>query len=130
MIRYMTIGHFDHDALQNHRLVVVKPLDMKIVHQLVAEMGEFLPNGEMVVAALPVIYQNGYIMCPPIVRGKALEFLVRLAEETSCDIADMELGHLMTPKEFREHCERLVDVRNQAPPLFPPSSTPDRSSFS
>jgi len=119
MIRYYVIGFLDHDAVKQHQFVTRKSIDKTVVQGLVDEMGQILPNGNISVDGQIFLSHDDCLTFPvPVLRPKAVDFIVRLTQETGCDIADIELGYIITPEVFRELCELLADPRNQAPPLF------------
>jgi hypothetical protein len=120
MIRYMVLGYLDHDAVYHHKLVVRKPLDKGSVERLVQEMGEVSTDGGFSVGGHAFFSHDGeYLTFPaPVNRRKAIDFIVRLAQETGCDIADIELGQLLTPEDFRNHCELMASLVQQTPNPF------------
>ena len=116
MIRDTLLGFVDHDAVKRHEVVLRQPMDMDIVYRLAAEMGEVSPTGDIFVDKLPFILLEGYLTVPaPVLRPKAIDFIVRLAQETGCDIADIELGFISTPSEFRAHCELMSQLKAPSP---------------
>ncbi len=118
MIRYLAIGHFEPSALKQQKLVVNKRLDMTRVDELIREMGG-IEDGRISIAGHTVIREDGYLTLPaPIVLGKAIDFVVRLAESLSAEIADPELGNAMSPQAFRTYSELLARPENQAPRVF------------
>lgn len=116
MIRYELLGFVDHDAVKRHNILLRQPIDMAVVSRLVEEMGETSPNGDISVDGHPFICHEGYLTFPsPVVRRKAVDFIVRLAEETGCDIADIELGFVSTPDDFRTHCDLMSQLSAPSP---------------
>ncbi len=111
MIRYGLLGFVDYDAVKQHSIVLRKPIDMAAVHRLVQEMGETSPNGDISVDGLPFICHEGYLTFPaPVMHRRAVDFIVRLARETGCEIADIELGFVSDPDDFRIHCDLMSQL--------------------
>jgi len=106
LFHYLHIGHFNHQALRQHKLVIERPLDMELAGRLFHEFGgtitsegkaildgeEFYtePDGDCLVCQIP----HGY--------SKAVEFIYQLAKRTGCDIATVEGGGSSSPEEFIE----------------------------
>jgi hypothetical protein len=119
MIRYLVLGFVDHDAVREHKLALRNPLDRPVVQRLVAELGEVSRSGEISVDGHALLWHDGFLTCPaPVIRPKAVDFIVRLARETACDIADVELGQILTPEAFRAHCQLMADLIAQTPAPF------------
>jgi len=119
MIRYNMLGFLDHDAVKQHSIVLRQLIDRAGVHRLVEEMGETSPGGDISVDGHPFIWHDGYLTFPtPVFRRKAIDFIVRLARETGCDIADIVLGQILTPEAFRAHSELMSKLIDQTPSPF------------
>jgi hypothetical protein len=120
MIHYYVLGFLDHDAVKRHEFVTRKTLEKTVVQGLAEEMGQVLPNGDISVDGEVLDYHESCLICiAPVVRRKVVDFVVRLARDTGCDIARIDLGHILTPEDFRDLWEFLVDPKNQAPSPWP-----------
>ena len=119
MFRYLVLGFFDHQALAVQEVALRKPLEISTIEKLIRQFGQVLPNGDIQIDGMPLLVNDGYLSCPsPVIRLSAVSFIARLVEETSCEIADVELGQILTVETLRELREILIDPKNQAPSPF------------
>jgi len=103
MFHYLQLGHFDQDALRQHKVIPVKPLDMDLAQRLFLQAGGMIPpNGTATIDGCVVNQEEGgYLTCEiPVRDGKAVEFISRLAQETGCGIAYAEGGGSETVEQF------------------------------
>jgi hypothetical protein len=91
VIHKLTIGHFDVEALMERRLVVLRPLDMRVVTRLLREVGEVTEQGRATICGHPVEIKDGYLVCPWLMAERLLaaeDFAKRLQRETGCVLYD------------------------------------------
>jgi hypothetical protein len=91
LIHKLTIGHFDIEALNDFRLIVVQPLDMNIVTRLLNEVGQISEDGRATLGGRAVEFKDGYVVCPwlmPLRNAPTEEFAKRLHKETGCVLYD------------------------------------------
>ncbi len=103
MIHKLTIGHFDAEALQERRLVVLRPLDMSVVTRLLREIGAVSDDGRATLGGHTVEVKEGYVVCPwlmPLRNQPAEEFARRLHQETGCMLYDDGRRQIVTPEQF------------------------------
>lgn len=87
MLHKLAMGHFDVEAMNDHRLVVMRPLDMDVVTRLLREVGDVDDDGRARLGGHAVEFKVGYIVCPWIMPEwveVTEEFARRLCHETGC----------------------------------------------
>ncbi len=92
MIHDLTAGHFDRAGL------VSRPLDMRVVRRLLAEMGDVDADGEPTLGGWRVRFEDGCIILPwkgGSTNRAAEAFAIRLQEATGCTLADREHGRVI-----------------------------------
>src|SRR5258707_12468724 len=91
MIHKLTIGHFDLEALEKGKLVISKPLDMKVVTRLLREVGQIGEDGRASLGGHAVEIKDGYLVCPWLMAQRVVateEFGRRLQQATGCVLYD------------------------------------------
>jgi hypothetical protein len=94
MLHDLTLGHLDPDAITKRRRVVVKSLEMEIVHRLLKELGGTDAEGNPTLDGAKVRFEQGYVVVPWLggrTNRVSEEFALRLHKQTGCLIADV--GH-------------------------------------
>ena len=92
MVHRLTIGHLDPDAVRERRVVVTRPLDMKIVTRLLREFGEPDPAGRPTIGGRPVEMHDDYLVCPWLMPSPipgVAEFALMLQEQMGCVLAEV-----------------------------------------
>jgi hypothetical protein len=90
----LTLGHLDPDAVTERRRVVVKLLEMGLVHRLLEELGGTDAAGNPTLGGARVRFEHGSVVVPWLGGGTnrvSEEFALRLHKATGCLIADV--GH-------------------------------------
>jgi hypothetical protein len=89
MIHNLTAGYFDRNG------AVTKPLDMRIVRALLAELGGTDPGGVTSLGGWKVRFEDGCVILPWL-GGTTIriadEFAIPLQRETGCQLVDSEHG--------------------------------------
>jgi hypothetical protein len=105
MIHRLTLGHLDSEAIVNDRIVTVqRPLDTRIVHRLLVELGKVDREGRWTLGDDTVKFHDGYLVIPWQGGWRnriAEEFAVRLHRETDCVLADREHARVISPKQLQ-----------------------------
>jgi hypothetical protein len=105
MIHKLTMGHFDVEALQNRRLVVIRPLDMNVVTRLLREVGELSDDGASL-GGHAVEFKDGYVVCPWLMGPQRVsateEFTRRLQQETGCVLYDIGRREIVTLEQMAD----------------------------
>jgi hypothetical protein len=105
MIHILTMGHLDPSAVIRRQAIVLKPLDMGIVHRLLQELGATDKQGRPTLEGVPVEIRDGTIACRWWVGGHrnrlAEEFALRLQKETGCVLADREHSRIIEPEQLQ-----------------------------
>lgn len=94
MLHDLTLGHLDPGAVTERRRVVVKPLEMDIVHRLLKELGGTDAEGNPTLGGARVRFEQGSVVVPWLggrTNRVSEEFALRLHQQTGCLIADV--GH-------------------------------------
>jgi hypothetical protein len=97
MIHNLTVGYLDQNG------AVTKPLDMRIVHRLLAEMGSTDGDGAPTLGGWKVRFEDGCAIVPWLggtTNRVVEEFAIRLQRETGCSLADREHGRMIEPEEL------------------------------
>lgn len=103
MIHKLTIGHFDVEALQNRRLVVLRPLDMNVVTRLLREVGQVGEDDRASLDGYAIEVKDGYLVCPWLMAHRLLaaeEFARRLRQETGCVLYDTARREIVTLEQM------------------------------
>jgi hypothetical protein len=103
MIHKLTIGHFDVEALKNGRLVVLRPLDMRVVTSLLQEVGQVGEDGRASLGGHAVEIKDGYLVCPWLMAQRVLaaeEFARRLQHATGCVMYDAGRREIVTLEQM------------------------------
>lgn len=103
MIHKLTLGHFDIEALQTGRLVVVRPLDRSVVTRLLRELGRMDESGSATLDGHAIEVKEGYIVCPWLMAQRvqtAEEFARRLQQETGCVMYDAGRREIVRPEQM------------------------------
>jgi hypothetical protein len=99
MIHRLTLGHLDPAAVRRDgAAVVLKPLEMRAVHRLLAELGRVDSQGNWTLGDDEVTFRDGCIVVHWQGGWRNLvaeEFALRLHQETGCVIADREHGRVI-----------------------------------
>jgi hypothetical protein len=101
MLHRLKLGHFDTAAAAQGRIVVLKPLDSATVCQLLREVADVGPDGEIKIEGYRVEVKHGYVDCPwlmPTRIRKCEEFARRLSKATGCVMIDG--ARVVSPNEF------------------------------
>jgi len=105
MIHRLTLGLLDPIAIIRDRMVVVQgPLDMGIVHRLLAELGKVDTEGRWTLDDDAVTFHDGYLVIPWQGGWRnriAEEFALRLHRDTDCVLADREHARVITPEQLQ-----------------------------
>ena len=113
MIHRLTLGHLDPIAIIRDRMVAVQePLDMAIVHRLLAELGKVDTEGRWTLDDDAVTFTIGYLVIPWQGGWRnriAEEFALRLHRDTDCVLADREHARVITPSSSKA-CARIPPV--------------------
>jgi hypothetical protein len=64
MIHDLTIGHLDATAVIDRMVVVLRPLDIPLVHRLLAELGSTDEQGNPTLGGWKVLLCDGYVIAP------------------------------------------------------------------
>jgi hypothetical protein len=106
------MGHLDPDAVKNRQAVVLRPLDGRMIQQVLHEIGVMDPEGRETLDGLPIDAKDGCVIARWLVgsfRNRAAEeFAIRLHQKTDCLIADREHGRLIDPGELEGLAKRKV----------------------
>ncbi len=106
MFHRLLAGFFDAEAVTSSRtLSVTKPIDSDIVVRLAQEAGLEGDGRTFQIAGNTMELAKGYVDCPwltPRVNRKAVEFMLRLNEETECMFVDLGHGEVVDPGVLRE----------------------------
>jgi hypothetical protein len=97
MIHNLTAGHLDRDG------AVSRPLDLRVVRHLLAELGGTDAEGVPTLGGWKVRFEDGCVILPwkgGRTNRVAEEFAIRLQRETGCQIADREHGRVIASGEF------------------------------
>ena len=103
MIHKLTMGHFDLEALEDRKLVVIRPLDMGAVTRLLREIGRVGDDGLWSLGGHFVEIKNGYIICPWLMGQRVVateEFARRLQQETGCVLYDATRREIVSLEEM------------------------------
>jgi hypothetical protein len=103
MIHKLTIGHFDVEALKNGRLVVLRPLDMRVVTSLLQEIGQVGEDGRASLGGHAVEIKDGYLVCPWLMAQRVRateEFARRLQQATGCVMYDAGRREIVTLEQM------------------------------
>jgi len=103
MIHNLTIGHFDVEALKNGSLVVLQPLDLRVVTPLLQEVGQVGEKGRASLGGHAVEFKDGYLVCPWLMAQRVLateEFARRLHQETGCVMYDAGRREIVTLEQM------------------------------
>jgi hypothetical protein len=105
MLHNLTIGHLDPSAIvSERRIVVVRPLEMNVVHRLLSELGGVDEYGNPTLETGKVEWVDEYLTCPWRIGGwhnrTAEEFSLRLQQETGCALADREHSRIIEPDQL------------------------------
>jgi hypothetical protein len=102
MIHRLTLGHLDPMAIIHDRMLTVQaPLDMGVVHRLLAELGEVDSQGRWTLDDDGVKIHDGSVVIPWQGGWRnrvAEEFALRLHRETGCLLADREHARVIAPE--------------------------------
>lgn len=105
MIHDLTAGYFDAGG------AVSKPIDMRIVRRLLAEMGGKDVDGVPTLDGWKVRFEDGCVILPwkdGRTNRVAERFTLRLQRETGCALADREHGRVIEPRQLLGLGEREV----------------------
>ncbi|HZW30553.1 MAG TPA: hypothetical protein VFF52_07595 [Isosphaeraceae bacterium] len=100
----LTLGHLDPGAVTERRRVVVKPLEMDLVHGLLEELGGTDAEGNPTLGGARVRFEQGYIVVPWLGGGTnrvSEEFALRLHKATGCLIADVGHSWVVPPERLQ-----------------------------
>ena len=103
MLHDLSLGHLDPDAVTQRRRVVVKPLEMDVVHRLLAELGETDAEGNPTLGGAKVRFEQDYVVVPWLGGGTnriSEEFALRLHKQTGCLIADVSHCWVVPPERL------------------------------
>jgi hypothetical protein len=92
LIHNITAGHFDQTS------AVTRPLDMRIVRRLLAELGGTDADGTPTLDGWKVRFEAGCAILPwqgGRTNRVTEEFAIRLQQETGCILADREHGRVI-----------------------------------
>ena len=114
MIHYVDIGYFEREGDfirfarlpegPGWRIVLRQPLDLRVVEQILQEMGCPFVTLKSIPGSWGVLWHpDGYLVCDKYTRHHAvIELAARVAERTGCDIADRNTLSLLSPKALRQ----------------------------
>jgi hypothetical protein len=98
MLHVLSMGHFDHAALDSGLIEVIKPLDFTLTYSLLGQLGKLSKSGAYTLGGFPVHVREGYIECVWLAARpvpEAITFGQRLHEETGCDVLDLKGGKVL-----------------------------------
>ena len=105
MIHRLTLGHLDPAAVERDgSAVVLKFLDMSVVHRLLVELAVVDAHGRWTLDDDEVRFHDGYVVVPwkgGWCNRAAEEFALRLQRQTGCLIADREHGRVIEPEQLQ-----------------------------
>jgi len=105
MIHTLTMGHLDPAAVSRRQAIVLRPLDMDVVHRLLQELGGTDEQGRPTLDGVPVEIGAGTVACRWLIGGYcnrvAEEFALRLRQETGCVLADREHSCVIEPEQLQ-----------------------------
>jgi hypothetical protein len=105
MIHILTMGHLDPAAVGRRQAIILRSLDMGIVHRLLHELGGTDERGRPTLDGVPVEIKDGTVACRWWVGGYcnrvAEEFALRLQKETGCLLADREHCRVIEPDQLQ-----------------------------
>jgi hypothetical protein len=108
MIHYLYVGHFQPEGNfirfaksspdAPSTPVTLHPLEADVVAELLSEKGT---RRSAVSAEWHLWFEDGYLVCDKYTRSRdALNFLVRLAKRTGCDIVDYTAQARIRPEDL------------------------------
>jgi len=104
MIHDVTIGHFDPASVSQHGTIVLKLLEMHVVHRLLEELGGRDASGQPTLGGGKVRFEDGYLVVPWLcgwANRISEEFAIRLRRETGCLITDMSHCRVIDPEQLQ-----------------------------
>ena len=110
MFHRLFAGFFDADSVTTSRLLVVKrPLELEVVYRLADEFS--LAGDEQIfnIGDDTMEIRDGYVDCPwltPGVNRSAVDFMLRLNEETKCMFVDLGHGEVVDTDVLNESIGR------------------------
>lgn len=117
MINELALGFLDEAPLRQHCVVLLKPLPPSIVDDLVSRMAQVLSSDVFSVGCHKFVRFDGYISTTsPVLDTSAVDFIVRLALATNCDIGHVQTGSILTIDEFQNLCSMFSSLYTQDPP--------------
>lgn len=118
LFHYLHIGHLNHQALRQHKLVIEKPLDMKLVDKIFQDQGGITtPEGKAILDGQEFFTTDleDCLVCEiPPRYSKAIEFIYQVAKQAGCDIATVEGGGSESPEQFREGYLKMPELPQPA----------------
>jgi len=114
LFHYLHLGHLNHQALRQHKLVIEKPLDMKLVDKIFQDHGGIsTPEGKAILDGREFFTTESEdcLVCEiPPRYSKAIEFIYQVAKQTGCDIATVEGGGSESAEQFREGYLKMLEM--------------------
>lgn len=120
LVHNLYLGHFERegDFVRLSRTpanplltpVISRPLDMAVVEELLREKGLYASD---IPDEWELYLEDGYIVCARR-HPEAVDFLIRLARRTGCDIFDLACFALLKPEDVI--CHRAVGEGASAEP--------------
>src|SRR5262249_46129354 len=110
MIHKLTMGHFDVEALNIRKVVVLRPLDMRVATRLLQQVGHVAEDGGASLGGHPVEIKDRYINCSWLMAERVLapeEFARQLQQETGCVLYDAARRQIVTLQEMAGWWNRI-----------------------
>jgi hypothetical protein len=102
MLHFLTAGYIDQDAARGAALRVIRPLDERVLQQLLNEFSD-RNSRTLTFEQKPVTVDHGCVRCPwymPRMNVTSVRFLLALQAATDCVIADIEHGRIVDAAEL------------------------------
>ena len=100
------VGHFEHDALGQQKLVLRRPLDVALLLTELGRVARLDANGSWYIQQDRFVLGDGYLRCCDFVRSReAANFMAAVAIRANAEIVFPEVGGHMKPAEFLKYFE-------------------------
>jgi hypothetical protein len=114
MFHYLYVGHFDkdedgfgrpvRDSNGLGRLVVVRPLETSVVEAILRQVSDDEVTPRSIPESWELWMERDHVVCNHYTPSRsALQFVLRLAQATQCDLLDSNLYHPVSVAQLEQH---------------------------
>lgn len=109
MLHPIFVGFFDRERLKWNDRIIVKKIDMDLVSQRLAEVGQLSPDGKSSrIQGDVFVLGDGYFASPDVIRSEeAAKFVADVARVAACEIVLYNADEPYTAEQYLHHFYEL-----------------------